>query len=92
MAIIDNDVRPPSLVMNHVDSLKPTSVDFSPVYWTPEIAVPEHAESYKGQSDAFGKEDFANGSWDLGEGISDTSYDDILECCGVLNERRTSSL
>jgi hypothetical protein len=46
----------------------------------------EHSEPDERERHALGEEDFADGSWDLGEGVSHTSNDNVLEQCCNLDE------
>jgi len=60
--------------------------NLSPVDGALPDAVPQHAEPQERKRHTLGEEDFADLGRDVGEGISNTSDDDVLKESGVLNE------
>ncbi len=79
MAIVDNDIRSSCLIVDNVDTFQVVAIDFLPVDWTPPETMPEHSKPDERQRYALGKEYLADDGRDIGECVSYTSNNNILE-------------
>jgi hypothetical protein len=57
------------------------------VDWAMEITMAKQTEAKEGMGDVFGEEYSSDTGWDVGEGVSHTSDNDVLEDGGIPSER-----
>ena len=59
MAVVYDDIRPPSLIVDNVDAFQVITINFFPVDRAPQEAMSKHAKFDEWQRNAFREENFA---------------------------------
>ncbi len=87
MTIVDDQVRLLHQIMTYPESSNSVLVDLVHVDGGGHVSVAEHAEAEERISHSFGEEDTSNLGGYVGEGISHTANDDVLEDGGPPDKR-----
>lgn len=77
-----------SVSCTKLSALDTCRLNFSPSEGGSEIAVSQHPETKKWQSNLLGEEDSAYIRWHIGKGVPHASYDEVLERRCTANKGR----
>jgi hypothetical protein len=86
MTIVDDQIWLLHEIMTYPESSDSVLVHLLHVDWRGEISMAKHAKAEERVSHCFGEEDTPNLRRHVGEGISYTANDDVLEDGGTLDK------